>query len=238
MHRLYIAPPPLHPGSSDAAQPLPGAARFPFSLRANVVDRNAVLVPTGWDSWGKIQVVQEGFKPGDVLKGWEKAVEKQLNDKDRDEGEIRDDDEEEGIEGMWAGIVPDVNTGYRVGPVVTEGSHALKSPTQDSAPRDREVHVEPEQAFLARQLEMLMRDPQRDPRKAFRSVSGQPSRLGSNEDAFGASAGRGSGGVGPMAAGGLNLPSVDMAMREMEGLQTPTAARRVRSRVSVGSTIS
>lgn len=105
--------------------------------------------------------------------------------------------------------------------------------SQDSAPREREVHVEPEQAFLARQLEMLMRDPQRDPRKAFRSVSGQNSRLGSLDDGSGLGAGRGGGVVGPLAGGGLNMPSVDLAMREMEGLQTPVGGRRVSSPISV-----
>ncbi|KAJ3044642.1 hypothetical protein HDV00_001568 [Rhizophlyctis rosea] len=34
---------------------------FAFNLRARVLDRDTVLVPSGWDSWGKIRVLREGF---------------------------------------------------------------------------------------------------------------------------------------------------------------------------------
>ncbi|KAJ3049472.1 hypothetical protein HK097_009531, partial [Rhizophlyctis rosea] len=34
---------------------------FAFDLRARVLDRDTVLVPSGWDSWGKIRVLREGF---------------------------------------------------------------------------------------------------------------------------------------------------------------------------------
>ena len=40
-------------------------------LRPNVVDRDAVLVPAGWDSWGKIGVLDEGFETGRQSRlGW------------------------------------------------------------------------------------------------------------------------------------------------------------------------
>ena len=34
------------------------------------MDRDALLVPGGWDSWGKIKVLREGFDPGKTLVGW------------------------------------------------------------------------------------------------------------------------------------------------------------------------
>ncbi len=61
-----------------------------------------------------------------------------------------------------------------------------------------------------------MRDPHRDPRKAFRSASGQSSSRVIDD---GSLSGRGVGVVGPLAGAGLNMPSVEMAMREMEGGQ-------------------
>jgi dynein light intermediate chain 1, cytosolic len=35
-----------------------------------VVDRDRVFVPYGWDSWGKIRVLREGFDVEGVCGGW------------------------------------------------------------------------------------------------------------------------------------------------------------------------
>lgn len=43
---------------------------FPFFHRANVVDRDALTVPAGWDSWGKIKVLRDTFEPSKVATGW------------------------------------------------------------------------------------------------------------------------------------------------------------------------
>jgi hypothetical protein len=74
-----------------------------------------------------------------------------------------------------------------------------------------------------------MRDPHRDPRKAFRSASGQSSSRVVDD---GLGAGRGVGVVGPMAGVGLTMPSVEIAMREMEGGQEQ-AVKRVSHVVTV-----
>lgn len=44
---------------------------YPFKLKAQVVERDAVLVPAGWDSWGKLRVLREGFDCDAVNQGWE-----------------------------------------------------------------------------------------------------------------------------------------------------------------------
>ncbi|KAH0262177.1 hypothetical protein KCU91_g13572, partial [Aureobasidium melanogenum] len=36
----------------------------------NVVDRDRVLVPSGWDSWGKIRVLREGFDVEGISRAW------------------------------------------------------------------------------------------------------------------------------------------------------------------------
>lgn len=43
---------------------------FQFPYKANVVDRDEVLVPMGWDSWGKIKILRDGFDPLVVGNGW------------------------------------------------------------------------------------------------------------------------------------------------------------------------
>lgn len=89
-------------------------------------------------------------------------------------------------------------------------------------PHEKITQVEPEQEFLSRQLDILMRDPHRDPRKAFRSASGQSSSRVVDD---GSLSSRGVGVVGPLAGAGLSMPSVEMAMREMEGGQEQAAKR-------------
>lgn len=44
---------------------------YPFKLKAQVIERDAVLVPAGWDSWGKLRVLREGFDCEAVHQGWD-----------------------------------------------------------------------------------------------------------------------------------------------------------------------
>jgi dynein light intermediate chain 1 len=44
---------------------------YPFKLKAQVIERDAVLVPAGWDSWGKLRVLREGFDCDAVHQGWD-----------------------------------------------------------------------------------------------------------------------------------------------------------------------
>ncbi|CAI2173279.1 16252_t:CDS:2 [Funneliformis geosporum] len=44
---------------------------YTFNIKAHVVERDTVLVPTGWDSWGKIKVLRDGFDCEGLLQGWE-----------------------------------------------------------------------------------------------------------------------------------------------------------------------
>ena len=39
-------------------------------LKHNVIDRDKILVPPNWDSWGKIRVIREGFDVEGTSSGW------------------------------------------------------------------------------------------------------------------------------------------------------------------------
>ncbi len=39
-------------------------------LKHNVIDRDKVVIPPNWDSWGKIRVLRDGFDVEQVSKGW------------------------------------------------------------------------------------------------------------------------------------------------------------------------
>lgn len=91
------APPPTQPGSSlndvqkvlyssldldiAALQPRTGTrpgsssgthqkSKDELQPRHNVVDRMAIVVPSGWDSVGKIRLLSETFSPETVMEGW------------------------------------------------------------------------------------------------------------------------------------------------------------------------
>ncbi|KAI7876776.1 dynein light intermediate chain-domain-containing protein [Mucor mucedo] len=44
---------------------------YPFHIKAQVIERDTVFVPSGWDSWGKIKVLREGFDCESVSDGWD-----------------------------------------------------------------------------------------------------------------------------------------------------------------------
>ena len=47
---------------------------FPFTHKPNTLDRDRIVVPAGWDSWGKISILRDGFD----AKMWGEAWERDL----------------------------------------------------------------------------------------------------------------------------------------------------------------
>jgi len=67
---------------------------YAFRSRAMVVERDTVLVPAGWDSWGKIRVLREGFDCEGASTEW---------DDDLDE----DGEKEGGARKVYEEVIPD-----------------------------------------------------------------------------------------------------------------------------------
>ncbi|KAF9961644.1 hypothetical protein BGZ72_002735 [Mortierella alpina] len=67
--RQYILHRLLTPSTLNNPQPQPSS--FPFKQRAQVVERDRVMVPAGWDSINKIKVLKDGFDCEGVAEGWE-----------------------------------------------------------------------------------------------------------------------------------------------------------------------
>lgn len=122
LHRLYTVP--LAAPSDDAlssadhtslaqGQDTNHAAalansRFPFPHRANVLDREAVVVPTGWDSWGKIKVLREGFEPQEMLDLLEERLRGAREQAELGAGDGRDE-ENVGLEKVCKGMIPELD---------------------------------------------------------------------------------------------------------------------------------
>lgn len=97
LHLLFIPPAPSPAGLSSADAPAPIKNPFPFSHKPNTLDRDRIVVPAGWDSWGKIAVLRDGFD----AKVWGEAWEKDL---ENDENVIGD---EPGAKRLFSTLVPD-----------------------------------------------------------------------------------------------------------------------------------
>lgn len=92
---LLFAPPAPSPGlTTDAVAPVRNL--FPFLHKANTLDRDRIVVPTGWDSWGKITVLREGFD----AKAWGEAWENDLE-------QVESEPEQPGVKKLYGSLVPD-----------------------------------------------------------------------------------------------------------------------------------
>ena len=43
-------------------------------LKHNIIDRDKILIPPNWDSWGKIRVLREGFDVEGISNGWSNDI--------------------------------------------------------------------------------------------------------------------------------------------------------------------
>lgn len=66
-------PSPAMSGGLEAPAPLRNP--FPFQHKPNTLDRDRIVVPAGWDSWGKISVLREGFDAKSWGEAWERNLE-------------------------------------------------------------------------------------------------------------------------------------------------------------------
>ena len=134
------------------------------SLKHNVIDRDKILVPSNWDSWGKIRIIREGFDIEGVGTSW--SVEIQEPPESPPPPSASPDTSEETAAGQEAKKLesePDDGTSAvviyeqtiqdpRFGAVAPQGP-------QFNGNRDNDSKIETEttdtQTFLGEQLEVL-----------------------------------------------------------------------------------
>ncbi|PPQ68272.1 hypothetical protein CVT26_006188 [Gymnopilus dilepis] len=95
LHLLFMPPAPSPAMAAAGETQAPVRNLFPFTQKPNTLDRDRIVVPAGWDSWGKISVLRDGFD----AKMWGEAWERDLNP---EEGQT-----EAGAKKAYANLVPD-----------------------------------------------------------------------------------------------------------------------------------
>lgn len=93
--------------NASGEAPAPVRNPFPFPHKPNTLDRDHIVVPAGWDSWGKIGVLREGFD----AKAWGEAWERDL---ESTEAEPADGP---GARKMYRSLVPDQGIKVSLHPV-------------------------------------------------------------------------------------------------------------------------
>ncbi|KAI5993622.1 dynein light intermediate chain-domain-containing protein [Pisolithus albus] len=139
LHLLFIPPAPSPSISAGVEAPTSIRNPFMFHHKPNTLDRDRIVVPAGWDSWGKITVLREGFDAKSWGEAWDTDIEAR-------EGE---NEEASGAKRMYRSLVPD------------QGEKPPPLPPFN-APMA-------EQAFLAKHYDENAKKPDRDPRGAFRN---------------------------------------------------------------------
>ena len=66
-------PPAPTPSSSEAQAPVRNL--FPFVHKQNTLECDQILVPAGWDSWGKVSVMRDDFDAKMWGEAWERDLE-------------------------------------------------------------------------------------------------------------------------------------------------------------------
>ncbi|KAL4076333.1 dynein light intermediate chain-domain-containing protein [Scleroderma citrinum] len=139
LHLLFVPPAPSLGVAAGMEAPAPMRNLFIFHHKPNTLDRDRIVIPAGWDSWGKISVLREGFE----AKAWGEAWDVDL------EARGTDTEETNGAKKLYRTLVPD------------QGAKPPPLPPFN-APMA-------EQAFLAKHYDENAKKPDRDPRGAFRN---------------------------------------------------------------------
>jgi dynein light intermediate chain 1 len=196
-------------GSTDI--PAPARNPFKFTHSANALDRDRIVIPAGWDSWGKIKILRDEFEPSRWADSWDKdmesfafAITQPTSTKDAHPSKAPSSTE--------ATLALPIPHGARAYFTVLVGPD--RGPTIQPLPSI--IQPIPEQTFLQQHYETLAKDPGRDPRATFRQPAVAVDGATISSSAGGAG-GVGVGVVGPLGSSSFSLPSVEKALVEMEG---------------------
>ncbi|KAK4055164.1 hypothetical protein OIV83_000444 [Microbotryomycetes sp. JL201] len=205
---------------------------FAFPHRANVVDKDQVVMPSGWDSWGKIKVLKERFDPESFGRAWDEDIDSVRARRRRRVDSANENASEDTFEGRGGKETEDETL---VAVKLYEDTIVdYDSQRQPINSNSSEIKAEDEQTFLRRHYEYLQKEREKDPRAAFgqrgSSSASTMQNSGGNESSF---AGRSSV-VGPMSSYGLS--SVERTLSERATSSAMSAAASSSSSVGGAST--
>lgn len=204
-------------------------------LKHNVIDRDKILVPPNWDSWGKIRVLRDGFDVEAASIGWSRDLQSEFTDppmttealdvlaKAKADGSYQGE--------TWSSAIAPYEDWIRD---LTTASEALALGADDANSASHlEVESEDAQEFLSASLATLeaykaKAEQKSDPTKARSATPSSSSALldnGARQPLTTASDGKVSEHIGPVQfnMGGIQVDADDMVQR-LKDRQAYTAA--------------
>ncbi|CZS91790.1 related to dynein light intermediate chain 2 [Rhynchosporium agropyri] len=198
-------------------------------LKHNVIDRDKVLVPPNWDSWGKIRVLREGFDVEAINKGWSVDIEESHDTMVVQIGESVVNEH----------ISPEESAPPVPGAAVELYEETIRNPSLDALQATAtegnglklEVSSQDAQTFLATQVEILDKIRQgtepgaMDSSRVVRGRQTSQSRVDEGEEDPYYDEGRVNEHIGPVQfnMGGIQVDADDMLqrLRDRQTYQTP-----------------
>ncbi|KAK4124759.1 hypothetical protein N657DRAFT_643510 [Parathielavia appendiculata] len=123
-------------------------------LKHNVIDRDKVVIPPNWDSWGKIRVLRDGFDVDQVSNGWSIDLD-QPSPLPRPNGTTPEDGEVNGDSERPAGDPEGSTVALYEESVQDPSMDALQLAGRNTHSTTLEVETIDTQTFLAQQLKVL-----------------------------------------------------------------------------------
>jgi dynein light intermediate chain 1, cytosolic len=139
------------------------------TVKHNVIDRDKILIPPNWDSWGKIRILREDFEMEKVANAWSVEIQSPPEAefdtstttlKSAVDGEKEDGSNRESAVSIFTSSLPN--------PI------ANSKPYVPSTAADDVVTVQDPQTFLAEQAQILESLRQEDERAERRARKGAP----------------------------------------------------------------
>ncbi len=180
-------------------------------LKHNVIDRDKVLVPPNWDSWGKIRVLRDGFDVEAINNGW--SLDIQESNDPRDENNASNNHKIESSPPTIVGSAVEVYEETIRDPSLD----ALQATNKEANGHNLEVSSQDTQSFLAAQLELLDKIQQGSGMDSSRQIRGRNislSDIDDGDDNIGDEA-RVNEHIGPVQfnMGGIQVDADDMLQR-------------------------
>ncbi len=166
------------------------------ALKHNVIDRERILVPPNWDSFGKIRVIREGFDVEKTSAGWNEEINRNSHNVDEE------------LLPAEGGVLEHYET-------TIKDPYASQNPRASKAKPTIEVSTQSSQAFLATQLEVVERL-KAEEEQSGSTESARPSTVGKNE--------RMDDQIGPVQVnmGGIQVDADDM-LRKLKSTSRDTS---------------
>ncbi|RDW62133.1 hypothetical protein BP6252_11566 [Coleophoma cylindrospora] len=185
-------------------------------LKHNLIDRDKIVVPPNWDSWGKIRVLREGFDVEAVNKGWSLDIDAPVGSVSN--GQANGASSEDGLEGVGEPVQGSAVASYEE--IIRDPSlDALQAANSESNGLKLEISSLDAQEFLAKQLEVLDKirqtsDSGMDSSRLARGLDSSISGIEGSEDVQ-TDQGRVNEHIGPVQfnMGGIQVDADDMLQR-------------------------